>query len=96
MRPFTSIVHAPQTSSRQLQSQATGVVLLAVVRGGLGGDLLQHADDVQIRLVGNLVPLPTRRLAGSVLAEDADRRERGVMAVGGHHVIEFSEWNGWN
>ena len=27
VRPFTSMVHAPHTSSRQLQSQATGVVL---------------------------------------------------------------------
>ena len=73
VRPLTSIVQAPQTSSRQLQSQATGVVLLAFVGRGLGGDLLQHADDVEIRLVGNPMPLPMLRLAGRVLAEDADR-----------------------
>jgi hypothetical protein len=58
---------------------------LAVGRRSLGGDLLQDADDVHLRLVLEAVPLPIAGLAGSVLAEDANLERAG--AGGGVSVV---------
>jgi hypothetical protein len=49
-RPLMSIVQAPQTSSRQPESQITGVDRRPVHRDGIGRDLLEAGDDVGARL----------------------------------------------
>jgi hypothetical protein len=57
--------------------------VLTIDRGRLGRDSLQHADDVHLGLVRDLVPLPIAGLTGAVLAQDADleRRRMSRMAV---------------
>ena len=59
-----TIVQAPQTSSRQLHSQATGATVRPSAVVGVLGDLLQHADAVHVGLVGHAVPLPVAGLPG--------------------------------
>ena len=85
-RPLMTIVQAPQTSSRQLQSQATGATRSPSTVVGLRGDPLQHADHVHVGLVLDAMPLPIARLARASPAAGRGRRTsrrlRASRAVG--------------
>ena len=63
---------------------------LAVGSGSLCGDLLQNADHIEVRLVGDPVPLPIAGLAWAVLTENADFKRRwlfGLVGVSNHSVV---------
>ena len=76
-----TIVQAPHTSSRQLQSQATGATCVVVDRVGHGGNPLQHADHVHVALVRHAKTLPITRLARAILPEHANIERIGLRGM---------------
>ena len=76
-----TIVQAPQTSSRQLQSQATGATFLPSAVVAWAAIRCSTLMTFISGSYGDPVPLPIAGLAGAVLAEDADlERSRGLAA----------------
>ena len=78
-RPLMSIVQRAADFFQAVAVLGDGRHVLAVDRLGLGGDPLQHADDVHVRLVLEPVPLPVAGLAGAVLPQHADFERRGGL-----------------
>ena len=60
-----------------------------IAKGGLGlrCDLLQDADDVQFRLVSDLMSLPIARLARPILSKNAHLEMIGVCVPFGAVVV---------
>ena len=73
-----TIEQAPQTSSRQLASQMTGVVFCPDGGDGVGRDPLQGGDDVGAGFDGDIKLLPPLGFARPILPEDAESDGAGV------------------
>jgi len=48
---------------------------------GIGGNALQHADDVHVRFVLHAVPFPVARLTGTILTQHAHFDMVGLVAM---------------